>query len=118
MIQSKIIILSLIIGLSSCTQMTDTSTPEAVVNQLTGTWKSNDGKVIFYSDETAKMVFPQHTPPIKLISAYETVRKNKIGINLGGFWSGPALVDTSKMSALQLTITFPEESAIELIKEP
>jgi len=113
---SNIIPIFIIALLSSCTQMTDTSTPEAVVNQLTGTWASSDGKVIFYSDETAKMVFPKHQPPIKLISTYETVKEYNIGINLGGFWSGPALIDTSKVEALQLTITFPEEEPIELRK--
>lgn len=112
------ILLAAIVSLPACSQMTDTSTPQALVNQLTGTWvnENRDGKVIFYSDETAKMVFSKHQPPIKLISTYETIKDERIGINLGGFWSGPAFVNTSKLEEQSLTIAFPDESPITLFK--
>jgi len=114
----KIILLSVVIALSACSQMSDTETPQTVVNQLTGTWisESSDGKVIFYSDSTAKMVFSKHQPPIKLISTYETIKDERIGINLGGFWSGPAFINTSNLQEQHLTITFPDEKPITLFK--
>jgi len=115
----KVIALSFIISLSACSQMSETETPTTVVNQLTGTWvnQTHDGKVIFYSDKTAKMIFSKHQPPIKLISTYDTIKKGEqIGINLGGFWSGPAFINTSKLQAQHLTITFPDEKPITLSK--
>lgn len=117
-IKRAILLTATIIGLSACSQMSDTDTPQTIVNQLTGTWisKSSDGKVIFYSDKTAKMIFPKHQPPIKLISTYETLKDEKIGINLGGFWSGPAFINTSKLQEHHLTITFPDEEPIALFK--
>lgn len=117
-IKRAILLTAIMAAFSACSQMSDTATPQAVVNQLTGTWisKSNDGKVIFYSDKTAKMIFPKHQPPIKLISTYETIKDEKIGINLGGFWSGPAFINTSKLQEHHLTITFPDEDSITLFK--
>jgi len=115
----KVIALSFIISLSACSQMEGTETPTIVVSQLTGTWENqtHEGKVIFYSDKTAKMIFPKHQPPIKLISTYDTIKKGEqIGINLGGFWSGPAFVNTSKLQEQSLTITFPDENPITLFK--
>ncbi len=115
----KVIVLSFIISLSACSQMEGTETSATVVNQLTGTWenKSHDGKIIFYSDETAKMIFPKHQPPIKLISTYDTIKKGEqIGINLGGFWSGPAFINTSTLQEKSLTITFPDENPITLFR--
>lgn len=114
----KIIILSIIFTLSACSQMSETSTPESLVNQLTGTWtnEKHHGKVIFYSDQTAKMVFPKHQPSIKLISTYEKIKDESVGINLGGFWSGPAFINTSKLQEQHLTITFPDEKPITLFK--
>ncbi len=112
------ILLSIMIALPACSQMADTETPQAVINQLTGTWisESRDGKVIFYSDKTAKMLFPKHELPIKLISTYETIKDERIGINLGGFWSGPAFINTSKLQEQHLTIAFPDEKPIVLFK--
>jgi len=114
----KAILLSLTIVLTACGQMTDTETPQTVVNQLTGTWesKTHDGKVIFYSDQTAKMIFPKHQPPIKLISTYDSIKDEHIGINLGGFWSGPAFINASTLQEQHLTITFPDEKPITLFK--
>jgi len=114
----KVIALSFIISLSACSQMEEPETPATVVNQLTGTWANQtyESKVIFYSDKTAKMIFPKHQPPIKLISTYNTIKDERIGINLGGFWSGPAFVNTSKLQEESLTITFPDENPIILFK--
>jgi len=114
----KIIALSIISTLSACSQISETSTPESLVNQLTGTWKNekHGGKVIFYPDQTAKIVFPKHQPPIKLISTYEKIKDKSVGINLGGFWSGPAFINTSNLQEQHLTITFPDEKPIALFK--
>ena len=114
----KRILLPVVIALHACSQISDTETPQAVINQLTGTWinESRDGKIIFYSDKVAKMVFSKHQPPIKLISTYETIKNERIGINLGGFWSGPAFINTSDLQEQHLTITFPDEKPITLFK--
>ena len=110
------ILFPIALALTACSQMADTETPKKVINQLTGTWinQTHDGKVIFYSDETAKMIFPKHQPPIKLISTYDTIKGEQIGINLGGFWSGPAFINTSKLQEKRLTITFPDEKPMIL----
>jgi len=115
----KIVLLSIIASLTACSQMTEIETPEAVVNQLTGTWasKNHQDKVIFYSDQSAKMIFPKHKPAIKLISTYDTIKIGQIGINLGGSWSGPAFINTSKLQEQHLTITFPDEQPITLFKK-
>jgi len=114
----KSVLFPIILSFTACSQMADTETPRTVINQLTGTWvnKSHDGKVIFYSDETAKMVFSKHQPPIKLISTYSTIKGERIGINLGGFWSGPAFINTAKLQDQHVTITFPDEQPIILYK--
>ena len=117
----KTIIFSALIGITgtACSQMSEQQTPATVIQQLTGTWISEDhkGKAIFYPDETAKLVFPEHRPPIKLISTYDTIKDKKLGISLGGFWSGPAMLDTSLLQQeKRLTLTFPDEAPITLLK--
>ncbi|MDQ6968650.1 MAG: hypothetical protein Q9M14_08220, partial [Mariprofundaceae bacterium] len=107
----KSLLFSIMIGLSACSQISETDTPQTVVDQLTGTWisKNHDGEIIFYSDKTAKMVFNNHQPPIKFISTYETIKGERIAINLGGYWSGPAFINTSKLQEQHLTVIFPDE---------
>jgi len=114
----KTITLALLTALSACSQMVETDTPEIVIHQLTGTWLStnHDGKVIFYADKTAKMLFPKHQPPIKLISSYSTIKDYQIGINLRGSWSGPAFINTANLQQQQISITFPDEQPILLNK--
>jgi len=74
--------------LCSCMQSADVPpVSQSTIMQLTGTWltENKHGNIRFYNDETAKLTLPKHNPPIKLISPYEAVKENTIGIALGGF---------------------------------
>ncbi|MDQ6969493.1 MAG: hypothetical protein Q9M16_03165 [Mariprofundus sp.] len=107
--------------ISSCLQATDvTPVSQNTIMQLSGSWLIDDGNgsIRFYSDETVKIDMPKHRPPIKLLSPYEAVKDNTLGIALGGFWSGPVLIDTSDITRNTITATFPEEEPIQLHKKP
>jgi len=81
------------------------------IQQLSGTWvnQNQTEEIIFYKDKTAKLDFPKHQPPIRLISPYQAVKAHKIGIALGGFWSGPALIDTTSLDQQSIDVRFPDE---------
>jgi len=105
--------------LSSCMQTSNVEpVSQSTILQLTGTWVTeNKGSIRFYSDETVKINMPNHTPPVKLLSPFEAVKDHTLGIALGGFWSGPILIDTSKLTEGQITATFPEEATLLLHKQ-
>ncbi len=106
--------------ISSCMQASDVKpVSENTIMQLSGTWLTDNdkGSIRFYSDETVKINMPERTPPIKLLSPFEAVKDNTLGIALGGFWSGPILIDTSKVTQGLITATFPEEEAFLLHKK-
>lgn len=104
--------------ISGCIQSTDTPIDEAVNQQLSGLWVNSDntGEIRFYSDETAKIKLPNNKPPVKLISPYSGIKENTIGIALGGFWSGPLLVNTSEIFNNTITVRFPDEEPVEFHK--
>jgi len=104
----------------ACSQMSEQEITPEVSQQLMGTWLSNTGdvQITFYDDQTAKLVYNQHQPPIKLISPYQATRNDKIGIALGGFWSGPVIIDTHDLLT-QKTISarLPDEPVVQLHKQ-
>ncbi len=104
--------------ISGCLQSTDTPIDEAVNQQLSGLWvnSNNSGEIRFYRDETAKIVLPKNKPPVKLISPYSGIKEHTIGIALGGFWSGPLLVNTSEIFDNTITVRFPDEEPVEFHK--
>ncbi len=104
--------------ISGCIQSTDTPIDEAVNQQLSGLWVNSDntGNIRFYRDETAKIELPNNKPPIKLISPYSGIKEHTIGIALGGFWSGPLLVNTSAIFNNSITVRFPDEEPVEFHK--
>jgi len=106
--------LSLLLA-SGCTQTNDVPVTAALNQQLSGIWTSSNsstGNIRFYSDESAKITLPQRTPPIKLISPYSGIKENTIGIALGGFWSGPLLIDTSDIENNIINVRFPDEEPV------
>jgi len=100
--------------LSSCSSLEEQEIPQSTIQQLTGIWQNNNqsGAFTFYEDETVKLTFPERHPPIKLISSYQIIKEQQIGIALGGFWSGPILIDTHELNAQKITVTFPDEEPI------
>jgi len=105
---------------SACSQMSEQEIAPEVNQQLMGTWSSNTGdvQITFYDDQTAKLIYSQHQPPIKLISPYQATRNDKIGIALGGFWSGPVLIDTHDLlTQKSISARLPDEEAIQLHKQ-
>ncbi|MDX8398180.1 MAG: hypothetical protein R8K49_07680 [Mariprofundaceae bacterium] len=102
----------------ACSQFSQAETPQATIQALHGTWAtaSENTQVHFYMDETVKLSFPEHTPPFKLISDYQIIKDNHIGITLGGVWTGPALVNTKHIAQQSITITLPDEKTLELHK--
>ena len=104
--------------ISGCIQSNDTPIDEAVNQQLSGLWvnSSATGKIHFYTDETAKIELPNNKPPIKLISPYSGIKEHTIGIALGGFWSGPLLVNTTEIFNNSITVRFPDEEPVEFHK--
>ena len=105
--------------LTSCSSLEESDISTNTVAQLTGIWKnaSESGSFHFYSDETVKLSFPKHQPPIKLISSYQSVKDQKIGIALGGFWSGPILIDVTHLKENSMIVTFPDEEAVTFTRQ-
>jgi len=106
--------------ISSCLPSNDVApVSENTIMQLSGSWQieNGTGSIRFYNDETVKINMPNHNPPIKLLSPYEAVKENTLGIALGGFWTGPVLIDISDISHHNMTATFPEEKPFQLHKK-
>lgn len=80
--------------LAACSAM-DEPVPADTLSQLNGSWQQVDGnaRVQFYKDETVKLTLPDETPPLKLLSALETMKDNQIGFSIGDRWTGPIRVE-------------------------
>jgi len=104
----------LILLMTACSSMESPETPPTTVEQLTGIWSNAEqhAHLHFYPDETVKLTFPQHQPPVKMISSYQTIKDKNIGIALGGFWTGPMMVDISSLPQGKLSVSFPDEAPI------
>ena len=83
----------LTLALSACPQ-TDNTPPPQIISALTGQWRQvgGTGTMRFYPDTTVKLEFPDHKPPIRLLSNYEML-KGKIGIDAGGSNKGTSVGD-------------------------
>jgi len=105
--------------LASCSSLEEPDISADTVAQLTGVWQnaSQSGSFHFYSDETVKLSFPKHQPPIKLISSYQIVKDKKIGIALGGFWSGPILIDITHLKENSMIVTFPDDEPVTFTRQ-
>jgi hypothetical protein len=101
---------------AACVQ-TDNTPPPQIIAGLTGRWQQVDGtgSLRFYPDATVKLMFPDHKPPIQLLTSYEML-KGKIGINAGGYWSGPIMLDLS-LAKGRIILALPSEPPITLKKE-
>ena len=114
MFQRLYLLCIIALSFSACSAMQDDATPPNIIQQLNGTWynQAQHAKLIFYPDETVKLVFPQHQPEIKMISSYQPLKKQKIGVALGGFWTGPMLINISALAQGSITATLPDEEPI------
>jgi hypothetical protein len=106
----------IVLGVSACSQ-TDNTPPPQIVSALTGQWKQIDGTgtLRFYPDVTVKLMFPDHKPPIQLLTEYEML-KGKIGIDSGGYLTGPIMLDLD-LSHHRVVLTLPGESPTTLEKQ-
>ncbi len=111
MMVSRYILICLMLLLASCSSMDPPETPKTTINQLVGIWSnaSSSASLHFYNDETVKLLFPKHKPPVKTISSYQTIKDQRMGIALGGFWTGPMMVDISYLAKGKLIVSFPKE---------
>jgi hypothetical protein len=107
----------IVLGLSACTQTDDTPSPQ-IVAALTGQWNqmNGTGSLHFYPDTTVKLMFPDHKPPIRLLTSYDML-KGRIGIDSGGYWTGPIMMDLD-LTHKRVVLSFPQEAPITLIKQP
>jgi len=106
--------------------MESPETTPTTIEQLTGIWSNptQHASLHFYSDETVKLIFPKHQPPVKLISSYQTIKnQNKgiksenIGITLGGVWASPMIVNITELSQGKLTASFPDEETMNFQRQ-
>lgn len=104
------------LGTCACAQ-TDNTPPPQIVAALTGQWRQVDGTgtLRFYPDATAKLMLPDHSPPIQLLTTYEML-KGKIGLDAGGYWNGPIMLDLA-LAQRRIVLTLPHESPITLEKQ-
>ena len=107
----------LTLALSGC-PTTDNTPPPQIISALTGQWRQvgGTGTLRFYPDTTVKLEFPDHKPPIRLLSNYEML-KGKIGIDAGGYWNGPIMMDLD-LTHKRVVLSLPHEAPITLIKQP
>jgi len=99
--------------------MESPETAPTTIEQLTGIWSNptHSASLHFYSDETVKLIFPKHEPPVKMISSYQSIKEQNIGIALGGFWTGPMMVNITELPQGKLTVSFPDEEAMPFLKQ-
>jgi len=105
----------LLLGFLSACNQGGTPVPTAMKSTLLGYWDQVDGSgfMRFYEDDTVKIDLPGHTPPIRIISSYELLKREKIGIDSGEVWSGP-LVITLAESKKALVLNIPGKEATEV----
>ncbi|MDQ6973703.1 MAG: hypothetical protein Q9M10_02375 [Mariprofundaceae bacterium] len=111
---SRYILILMTLVMVSCTSMEAPQTPATTIEQLLGTWHnaSNTASLHFYQDESVKLLFPKRQPPIKMISNYQMIKDQDIGIALGGFWTGPMVVNISHVQRGTINISFPDEDVV------
>jgi len=100
--------LLLLVFLSACTQGGD-PVPARIKNALVGYWYQLDGPGVmhFYEDNTVKIELPERHPPVRIISNYELLKGDRIGINTGEIWNGP-LICTLAASQKELVLDIPD----------
>jgi len=115
---SRYILICMACVMASCTSMEAPQTSATTIEQLLGTWSNaaNSASLHFYKDETVKLLFPKRQPPMKMISSYQMIKDQDIGIALGGFWTGPMVVNISKVQEGTINISFPDEDVITFHK--
>jgi len=107
----------LTLALSACPQADNTPPPQ-IISALNGQWHqiNGTGSLRFYPDTTVKLEFPDHKPPIRLLSNYEML-KGKVGIDAGGYWNGPIMLDLD-LTHKRVVLSLPHEAPITLVKQP
>jgi len=104
--------------LSACVPASDPVPPD-LVTFLTGAWTptGQPGSMYFYPDGTVKIILPKHAPPIRVVSEYEMFKGGKLGIVMGGVWSGPATVQIANRKRGEVRLTLPGRQPIVFHKK-
>ena len=102
---------------SGCTPQTDDTPPPQIVSALNGRWHQvhGTGTMHFYPDVTVKLMFPDHKPPVQLLTTYDML-KGRVGIDSGGYWTGPIMLDLD-LPHRRITLTFPKQKPVVLEKD-
>lgn len=105
--------------MTSCSSMEEPEIPANTMQQLTGIWinPTHSASLHFYHDKTVKLIFPKHQPPVKMISSYQAIKDKNIGITLGGFWTGPMMVNITQLPQGKLTALFPDQEIIQFQRQ-
>ena len=104
--------------LSACVPASDPVPPD-LATFLTGAWTptGQPGSMYFYPDGTVKIILPKHAPPIRVVSEYEMFKDGKLGIAMGGVWSGPATVQIANRKRGEVRLTLPDGQPIVFHKK-
>ncbi len=115
-IRGCLIGMAIILGASGCTPQTDDTPPPQIVSALAGQWRqvNGTGTMRFYPDVTVKLMFPDHKPPVQILTTYDML-KGRIGIDSGGYWTGPVMLDLD-LPHERITLNFPKQTPIVLEK--
>ena len=107
---------AILLGTSACTPQTDDTPPPQIVSALTGQWRQvgGTGTMRFYPDATVKLMFPDQQPPVQILTTYDML-KGRIGIDSGGYWTGPIMLDLD-LPHRRITLNFPKQTPIVLKK--
>ena len=115
-IRGCLIGMAVILGTSACTPQTDDTPSPQIVSALTGQWRQvgGTGTMRFYPDVTVKLMFPDRKPPVQLLTSYDML-KGRVGIDSGGYWSGPIMLDLD-LPHHRITLNLPKQKPIVLEK--
>ena len=116
-IRGCLIGMAILLGAAGCTPQTDDTPSPQIVSALSGEWHQVDGTgtMRFYPDATVKLMFPDHKPPVQLLTSYDML-KGRIGIDSGGYWTGPIMLDLD-LPHHRITLAFPKQKAVVLEKQ-
>jgi hypothetical protein len=117
-IRGGLIGMAILLGASACTPQTDDTPSPQIVSALTGHWRQvgGTGTMRFYPDATVKLMFPDQQPPVQILTTYDML-KGRIGIDSGGYWTGPIMLDLD-LPHRRITLNFPKQKPVVLEKTP
>ena len=104
------------LGAAGAPPRRDPPPPPQTVSALTGQGRQIEGTgtMRFSPDVTVKLMFPDHKPPVQILTTYDML-KGRVGIDSGGYWTGPIMLDLD-LPHQRITLHFPKQAPIVLEK--